>query len=234
MLAGAKKMSEFVELSQDDITWVVKCIPLDLRVQMIARPNKAIVAGGFLRACIAGEQKSDIDIFVPSVEDAKALVDDLQSNESRAVIVTENATTLYGIGLPLQVIHKWTFETAHAVLESFDFTIARSGVWFDGITWRGLADGRFYSDLAAKRLRYTQNGVPGGSILRVLKFVARGYRIPPYEFASLVDALCTQAGTSPGLENLREIMNDVDPATVMDDLTPRQDAPAFDPSVPFL
>ena len=43
------------------------------------------------------------------------------------------------------------------------------------------SDPRFYEDLAAKRLRYTspqRNEDAGGSMLRVLKFYQRGYRIP--------------------------------------------------------
>ena len=45
----------------------------------------------------------------------------------------------------------------------------------------GLCNIRFYPDLAARRLVYTsplRNEDAGGSILRVLKFYQRGYRIP--------------------------------------------------------
>lgn len=48
-------------------------------------------------------------------------------------------------------------------------------------SWKSLVDDNFYSDLAAKRLVYRspqRNEDAGGSILRMLKFYQRGFRIP--------------------------------------------------------
>src|SRR5208283_3039247 len=53
--------------------------------------------------------------------------------------------------------------------------------WFESGKWTSLIDDEFYSDLAAKRLVYrspVRNEDAGGSVLRLLKFYSRGFRIP--------------------------------------------------------
>jgi hypothetical protein len=58
--------------------------------------------------------------------------------------------------------------------------------------WRSVSDSRFYSDLAAKRLVYTmpqRNEDAGGSMLRVLKYYQRGYRIPIDSLGSVMARL---------------------------------------------
>jgi len=82
----------------------------------------------------------------------------------------------------VQVIHRWTYDVAEDLVQSFDFTIAKAAVWFDPVVgWNSMCDETFYPDLAAKRLTYTspqRNEDAGGSMLRVLKYYQRGYRIP--------------------------------------------------------
>ena len=58
--------------------------------------------------------------------------------------------------------------------------------------FRSLCSGTFYQDLAAKRLRYTRparNEDAGGSLLRVLKYYQKGYRIPLESFAGVLTRL---------------------------------------------
>lgn len=124
---------------------------------------------------------------------------------NREVKETDNAYTIVGYRYPIQFIHRWTFTDPAACVESFDFTIAPAAFWYstevvptemkglaDGHgevpieelpenTWRSVCDTRFYADLAGKRLIYAapqRNEDAGGSLLRVLKFYQRGYRIP--------------------------------------------------------
>jgi hypothetical protein len=93
---------------------------------------------------------------------------------------------------PVQIIHRWTYERPEDLIESFDFTVAKSVVWFDGKEWKSLTHDDFYADLAAKRLVYTKpqrNEDAGGSLLRVLKFYQKGYRIPLDSMAAVVARL---------------------------------------------
>ena len=98
-----------------------------------------------------------------------------------------------GVGrIPVQFIHRWTYETPADLLPSFDFTVARAAIWYEEKGWATLCDDRFYPDLAGKRLVYcspARNEDAGGSILRVLKFYQKGYRIPLDSLAAVVTRL---------------------------------------------
>lgn len=115
---------------------------------------------------------------------------------------TDNAYTLKLWQTPVQFIHRWSFPDPVHAIQSFDFTISRAAFWYakiyrgeieiangppvpvidtDRSGWRSVVDNRFYADLAAKRLIYTnpiRNEDAGGSMLRVLKYYQRGYRMP--------------------------------------------------------
>jgi hypothetical protein len=146
-------------------------------------PNVLFAAGGFIRSCITNEHVSDIDLFTPSKEQARDLAQELASaSTSGKIHETDNALTVKGFRTPIQFIHRWTFTKPEDALESFDFTIAMAAFWCDKTSgWQSCCGDRFYQDLAAKRLIYRspiRNEDAGGSMLRVLKFYQRGYRIP--------------------------------------------------------
>ena len=86
------------------------------------------------------------------------------------------------------------------MIQSFDYTVAKAAVWCSGystlpgrnIEWKSICHDEFYADLAAKRLIYTspqRNEDAGGSLLRMLKFYQRGYRIPLDSLAAVVARL---------------------------------------------
>lgn len=157
-----------------------------------------IVAGGFVRACVTNEHINDVDCFCPSKDRAREIALYLVENDEKRVHETDNAFTLRGFKLPIQIIHRWTFGSPEAAILSFDFTIARAAFWWKETVaaiesfdpelcrpavgeWQSICEERFYADLAGKRLIYCapiRNEDAGGSLLRVLKFYQRGYRIP--------------------------------------------------------
>jgi len=182
-------------LNQRDVAWIRRRLPGIVREFM--EKTGAILGGGFIRACVAGETPADIDIFCPSAETAfewanefMVMLGDSEHHGAARRIETPNAITILGCHLPVQFIRRWTFANAEQLVKSFDFTIACAAVWVDKIddgptvprkTWLSCCDGDFYADLAAKRLVYlrpVRNEDAGGSILRLLKFYQRGYRAP--------------------------------------------------------
>ena len=187
------------ELDIYDLAWVVRRMPAHVRSLMKRNGDRVVLAGGFIRSCIVNECASDVDLFGKSAEDCVTLVRYLAglkgdtapgSKEWEAKIhTTNNAHTIKG-RLPVQFIHRWTFSNVAALVWSFDFTIARAAVWWekdidgggsDRGEWKSAIDPRFYPDLAAKRLVYCdpeREEEAGGSMLRVLKFYQRGFRIP--------------------------------------------------------
>lgn len=192
-------------LSPHDLQWILLRTPKKLLALMKDNAGLVFMAGGFIRACIAKEEVSDIDLFVPSYNQARALANELvpkknlDDEENKKIYETENAFTVRGFGLPIQVIHRWTFDKPEQCIASFDFTIAQSAIWWDAETdgWKSLCAESFYADLAAKRLVYTmpvRNEDAGGSMLRVLKFYQKGYRIP---LSSLGSVMARMIGAIP-------------------------------------
>ena len=171
-----------MNLIHQDFAWCVRRLPESVRNLMKDTGESVFLAGGFIRDCISGAKPSDIDLFSPSKDLARQYAEKIhQAEGGRAKLIeTDNAFTITG-RLPIQFIHRWTFKNAFEVIDSFDFTIARAVIWCQDGRWESFCDDRFYPDLAAKRLVYCQperHEDVGGSLLRVLKFYQRGYRIP--------------------------------------------------------
>ena len=182
------------KLTDKDLHFVVSRLPRDVR--NIVVENKLFVAGGFIRATICGEKPSDIDIFGPSKDALKIIAADLALKRQCKLHETQNAFTVLSHGrIPIQFVHRWVYsQNEHEkLLNEFDFTIAQSVVWADEThKWLSLCADDFYSDLAAKRLVYTspiRAEDAGGSLLRVRKFIAKGYNIQPYSLAAVLARL---------------------------------------------
>lgn len=186
-------------LYPEDLNWCINRLPQFLRDTLKKVSFPVVVAGGFVRDCIAREPVSDIDLFVPTKCDAETLFKELGGeDEKHRTFKTDNAFTLRRSDnkTPIQIIHRWTFSTPQSVMPSFDFTVAQAGFWWrrpDSETakgvWDSLCSNRFYTDLAARRLVYTSPKrieEVGGSLLRVLKFYQRGYRIPLDSLAAVL------------------------------------------------
>lgn len=174
-------MTTLVSLAYQDLAWCLRRAPRKLLEQLIAHPGKLFVAGGFIRSCITNETVNDVDVFCGSKDFARSVCLALVDHDATRIHESENAFTLRGFAFPIQFIHRWTFDTPQQCVESFDFTIARAAFWHDGRVWQSACAPSFYADLAGRRLIYcnpVRNEEAGGSLLRVLKFYQRGYRIP--------------------------------------------------------
>lgn len=193
-------------LSVHDLDWAVRRLPKNVSECLKAYKGRVFLAGGYLRSRITGEKVSDIDLFAPSREvahqaalsltlhevfDANGDLDG-QLTDPTAIYTTENAFTVKRTWPMVQFIHKWTFENPVDAIESFDFTIAKAAIWYDGARWQSVCHPDYYADLCGKRLVYTspiREEAPGGSLLRVLKFYQKGYRIPLDSLAAVLARL---------------------------------------------
>ena len=170
-----------MKLDEQDLRWALLRMPMKLK-EVMRDPewaDKVFVGGGFLRSIVSNEPVNDVDIFVKSKQEAELLAFKLRYDKND-IIKTENAYTIKG-KMVMQVIHRWVFEKPEDVSNSFDFTICCAVIYFDGKEFRSFCDERFYTDLAAKRIIYRKpirNEDAGGSMLRVLKYYQKGYRIP--------------------------------------------------------
>lgn len=184
------------QLDPQDLSWAIRLLPQQLKELMEEAGPRVVLGGGFIRSSVSGERPNDIDLFCRSKEDACSYATQLAGNKK--VIETGNTYSVRKVGgFFVQFIHRWTYDNPVQILDSFDFTIACSAVWFakerlgggdsafygstEAHYWKSLIDDNFYSDLAAKRLVYRspeRNEDAGGSMLRVLKFYQKGFRIP--------------------------------------------------------
>lgn len=182
------------QLSKHDQAWAIRRLPKSLITLLRENPGKYFVAGGFIRSIITGEKIQDIDVFAPTKDLARLGALAVAAGTGRPgpvegrLFETDNAFSVKGTRPMVQFIHRWTFETPEAAIDSFDFTIAKSALWWDS-EWKSVVHPDFYADLAAKRLVYVspkREEEAGGSLLRVLKFYQRGYKIPLESLAAVI------------------------------------------------
>lgn len=181
------------DLNIADRNWAVSRLPTELRQTMEQEPGPIVVAGGFLRSTITGDEVRDIDVFVGDGLRARVLARRVLAAMKlpAEVYATPNAISLRGTHPMIQIITRWTYDCLDACLASFDFTIAQAGLMYNRRCeqWDGRCHPRYYEDLAAKRLIYTspaRDEDSGGSMLRLLTFVSRGYGAPLATTAQVV------------------------------------------------
>ena len=187
------------ELDRKDLYWVLRILPREVSKLMKRSEGRLVLAGGFVRCAVSGEAPSDIDLFSPSKDLAKTWAQELALANRGKLTETDNAITVRcdASKLPVQFIHRWTYDHPEGIVKDFDFTIACAAVWgLHGLVdnWHSLCDDAFYSDLAAKRLVYRapkRAEDAGGSMLRVLKFYQKGYRIPLDSLGAVIARLCS-------------------------------------------
>jgi len=187
------------KLDYQDLKFALLRMPKNLIALMKSEEwhNSIYVGGGFIRSIIAREPINDIDLFVKTEKDAELLAYKLAAKK-RDVHKTDNAYTIRGGNLPVQIIKRWLFQEPKAVSDSFDFTVCCAVIFYDGTSWDSYCDKRFYIDLASKRLIYrnpVRNEDAGGSLLRVLKYYQRGYRIPLDSLGAVIARLIKDIDT---------------------------------------
>jgi hypothetical protein len=219
------------QLRWHDLSWCLRRCPRKVLQALKDQPGQVVVSGGFIRDCVSGDKVNDVDLFVTSKNVAKPLA--WKIGDTSKPHETENAYTVRNVqGLTCQVIHRWTFGLPEALVESFDFTVAKAAFWWDDKfaphctpNWNSICHPDFYADLAARRLIYVspvREEEPGGSLLRVLKFYQRGYRIPLDSLGAVLARLVMKVDLPKGVswgahgekqwaKVLTGLLRDVDP-----------------------
>lgn len=213
--------AKWPQLQEWDRWSTVRRLPNALRLMMEAEAGKVFIGGGYIRSCVSGEPVNDIDVFTTSAAESERLSKEISADVHKA----PNSYTLILDGTHIQFIHRWGFTDPRVCIESFDFTVAKAIIWYSltDRKWMTMCEPRFYGDLAAKRLVYTcpqRNEDAGGSLLRVLKFYQRGYRIPLDSLGAVVARIVQ--GIKPNQCNITDekavakiltgLLREVDPA----------------------
>lgn len=217
-------------LTQQDLPFVVRRIPRDVRDLLMNSPF--FIGGGFIRETIAGGEVKDIDLFGPSQPQLFEAATAFAAQREVKPHVTENAiTVLAPPRLPVQFITRWLFSSAEPLVQSFDFTVCQAVIWFSQATkqWQSSASDGFYPDLAARRLVYTSpvsEEEAGGSMMRVRKFLGRGYNIQATSLGAVIARVAAKVEHRPGMTEFERgqiiagLLHEVDPLLVVDGLEP--------------
>lgn len=216
------------ELQHFDKRFVAERLPRDVRELLKTHGGRLFLGGGFIRAVIGQEEVGDIDLFGPDKETMRNIAAGLCAQRPGSRLhETDNAITLLTPErMPVQFITRWTFNDPRALIDSFDFTVCQAAVWRrPNGDWRTAIGERFYIDLAGKRLFYTspkREEEPGGSMLRVIKYVRRGYTIQVDSLGRVIARLAAKVKGDQGEEYngmvLAGLLRDVDPRLVVDGL----------------
>ena len=220
-------------LTEQDLHYVVRRLPKDIRD--LLQKHTLFIGGGFIRETIAGKDDvRDIDIFGTSKDALTAVAALLTAGRmgSKSHYTDNAVTVICPPRMPVQFITRWTFADSASLVASFDFTVCQAVIWFDRDTrkWCSVTHDSFYADLAARRLVYTfptRDEEAGGSLMRVVKFLKRGYTIQVASLAGVTarvmmkvrnsDLTSTEEGMARVITGL---LHEVDPLLVVDGLEP--------------
>jgi hypothetical protein len=188
------------ELTIKDLYLVVTRMPHDIR--SLVKKKGLAVGGGFIRETISGGTVNDIDLFGDDHSTLKKAAKELDKKRGGRKFETDNAITVLSTGrMPVQFITRWLFDDLESCVSSFDFTVCQAGVAYDADDkkWVSCVHDDFYSDLAAKRLVYTypiRKEEAGGSMMRMVKFLRRGYNIQTQSIAGVMSRVAAKLKSS--------------------------------------
>ena len=221
-------------LTKEDLRFVVTRLPRDVRD--LAKEHGLFIGGGFIREMIAGNKPNDVDLFGPTKEVLGLAAELIAEKRGARIHKTDNAiTVLTGSRMPIQFITRWLYSDPHKLLAEFDFTVCQAVIWFDkedGL-WKSATAPTFYPDLAARRLVYTypqREEDAGGSMLRVRKFLQRGYTIQAPSLGGVIARIARAVNWEKVGDDEQHVgrviaglLREVDPLTIVDGLEPIDD-----------
>jgi hypothetical protein len=158
---------------------------LDTPFIHILRDNRAVIAGGAVRAVFAGEPIADYDIYVPSTE-AETNVLEYLEEEFEFVFRTDNAITFKNDKIKVQLIimPENIGLSNDELLSNFDFTIAMG--LYDLVEDNFVLNDRFLRDVCSRELVFNAKAkYPIASMYRMKKFLKRGYKISGTEIVKM-------------------------------------------------
>ena len=221
-------------------------LPKCVKDALIAFPGDLILAGGFLRTTSCGERPySDHDLFL--CEKGKGLSGHVVSFLSQQQIlgletewhVTPRAVAARINGAVVQLVLGWHPKDAMDLIRQFDLTTSKAAMWYaesNAYSVRGICSQSFLRDISQRAIVYEVGADPVSSIIRITKFLRKGFTISSRSLVDFIAACCEQVGsTGSVIDTQRKILRaivDRDPSPEMmsgllDDRTGIE-APAFE------
>ena len=143
---------------------------------------QAFIAGGCFNSLLGGRPIKDIDIFSPTPEKVIKHLSEIGLKIQRENDFICNFKHKKFI---IQVIKKFIYTDARAVIDSFDYTIVCAA--YDGKDL--VVNERFFIDNAQRRLVVNSLPKPLSTLRRLAKYSSRGYTACPVGLGKLARAI---------------------------------------------
>jgi hypothetical protein len=139
-------------------------------------PKGALIAGGALTSAFTGMSINDVDFYFKTKEDFIEAVAQAYDERMWCVAATDRAITFVDRTSIIQLMHFDFFPTAEAVFDAFDYTVVMAAYDIDKEDFVFHED--FFKHAAQRFLRFhSGTRYPYGSLMRVIKYQDRGYKI---------------------------------------------------------
>jgi hypothetical protein len=139
-------------------------------------PTGAFIAGGAITSVFTGQPIRDVDFYLKSKEAFIEAVAQAYDESFWCLAATDRAVTFARGSDIIQLMHFDFFPTAEAVFDAFDFTVCMGA--YDLDTKEFIFHEEFMKHAAQRHLSFhSGTRYPYGSLLRVLKYQQRDYKI---------------------------------------------------------
>jgi len=166
---------------------------IDKSLISLFKETEAIIAGGAITSIFSSMKINDYDLYFSSLEKAIKVDNFFRDNESFKLIFASENANLYKhtpTNQKYQVIFcsYYLENDPPSVYEHFDYTVCKAAYsfWFDDFYF----DPRFFTDLAQRRLFFTQSTLfPINALYRVKKYISKGFTISGSELIKIALAI---------------------------------------------
>lgn len=139
-------------------------------------PKGSIIAGGAVTSVFTNQPINDVDFYFKTKQDFINAVGQAYEERLWCVAASDRAITFAHNEGIVQLMHFDFFEDANAVFDAFDFTVCMGA--YDVDKEEFVFQENFFKHAAQRHLNFhSGTRYPYNSLLRVLKYQDRGYRI---------------------------------------------------------
>jgi hypothetical protein len=139
--------------------------------------NNAMLAGGAFERILTNNPVNDLDIYFTRPEDVYSTVKALIANKYAIMAKTNRSLLLKNNNsfdnIPINIIYMSFFKDLNAVFDNFDYECCKAGFYFSNNEF--VCSPIFWETLQTKSLKYTGSKYPIGALMRLTKYVQRGY-----------------------------------------------------------
>jgi hypothetical protein len=192
-------------LPSDFTDIIVKSLAPEVKEILQHFDGTTCVAGGFCRDTMTGREPKDVDIFSEDARVAKLAIERfgwataLYSQKTTANAVSFTPVLNVESKPDVQFITRTYYTCPTELIESFDFSVCQVAVYWDQ-KWVGVCTELFWQDIFGEKATYTlptRDEDPGGSLLRMVKFVGKGYKVTENDIANVTGRFYAQLSGEP-------------------------------------